>query len=351
MFSTLHKLLITLLLLLIVIPCFAMEKAVYVLRGENLGDYQDVSKEIATMKRHPGAVDLIISQAYQLDDNGTVWGKVNKRLEAFAKQQKIRFMPMVTNHGFDKARVHRFLSDKQAQQTAITDLVTLAKQHQFYGIQVDFEHVGIVDRDALTQFYKNLASAMHSNGFKISAALFPLTNDIPQTSTLKAIYNSWAGAYDYQKLGEYSDFVTIMGYNQHAGSTTPGPSAGLPWLENVVKYTLQKIPAKKVSLGIPVDSEYWRMVYSNGASRAAGSAIDHQTMRDLLKKYRVKLQWDAKQHVPYAFYTVDQFNQFIFAENAQSFRDKLALIKRYQLRGFSMWRLGVEDPAIWSSVQ
>ncbi len=324
-----------------------MVKAAYVLRGENLGDYAQVSKEIATLTQHPGAVNLIISQAYQVDNHGTVWGAVNPRLLKFAKQNNIHFMAMLTDASFNENEVHLFLTDKNAQQKAFDTLLTLVKQNNFYGIQVDFEHISINDRDALTQFYKNLSDVLHKNNFKISAALFPLTSDIPKTTILKNIYNGWAGAYDYQQIANASDFVTIMAYNQHAGVTTPGPNAGMPWLEAVIHYTLQKISADKILLGLPVYSEYWHMVETNGHGHAEGSDISYETVQDLLKQYQAKLQWDDVQKTSYTFFNVDQFNQFIFAETAQSFQAKLQLVAKYHLYGAIIWRMGEEDPAIW----
>jgi len=58
--------------------------------------------------------------------------------------------------------------------------------------------------------------------------------------------------------------------------------------------------------------------------------------------------WDADDGVNYAFYQRDWLNQFLFIENSQSFKLKLALAKKYHLRGISVFRFGSEDQNIWN---
>lgn len=61
--------------------------------------------------------------------------------------------------------------------------------------------------------------------------------------------------------------------------------------------------------------------------------------------------WDDTQKIPYAMFNVASYNQYIFAENARSFAEKLRLINQYHLLGFSVWRLGAQDPRIWNEIK
>ncbi|MEM1244472.1 MAG: glycosyl hydrolase family 18 protein, partial [Pseudomonadota bacterium] len=279
------------------------------MRGERTGDYQNISQEIAELKRHANSVDIIITQAYQLDNKGTLWGRVNPRLYQFTRAEKIHLMPMVTNEGYDQSLTHRLLISSKARRRAIDNLLEVCKKYKYYGIQIDFENVYIDDRNYLTEFYTELAKALHKNGFKISIALFPLTSNIPPTTALKRLYNNWAYAYNYKALGEASDFVSIMAYNQHGGVTTPGPSAGIPWVRKVIEYSLQYIPANKISLGIPSYSTYWHMVERDKRNHSLGADISFKTAADLIKKNNAQVMWDASQGVNYTFYNRNQFNE------------------------------------------
>jgi spore germination protein YaaH len=40
--------------------------------------------------------------------------------------------------------------------------------------------------------------------------------------------------------------------------------------------------------------------------------------------------------------------EYAWIENATALTPKLALQKRYGLRGISVWRIGQEDPRVWT---
>ncbi len=336
-----------LLFLLVAQPSYAIQQAFYVLRGNDVSDAIAEPQWITTIEHNLKSINLIISQAFEVDSYGTVWGTVNQPIYDLAKKNHIQFMALLTNQNFDPNKVDSFLKNKSAVTKAINHILALCKKNKLDGIQVDFEEVPIQDKTLFTQFYSQLSHILHQHGFKISATLFPETTNLPTTTVLKRLYNNWDGAYDFKAIGKASDFVTLMTYNQSTAGTTPGPVAGIPWVEKVIAYTLNYIPANKISLGIPAYSNYWYMTMDHGRSEAIGTNISYDTVQALLAENHQRLKWDDSQKVPYTFYFKNQFGEYIFAENAKSFREKLKLIKKYHLRGFSVWRLGMEDPAIW----
>jgi spore germination protein YaaH len=60
------------------------------------------------------------------------------------------------------------------------------------------------------------------------------------------------------------------------------------------------------------------------------------------------LHWDNNEKINYAFFTHDWLNEYIFVEDDQSFKAKLDLAKKYNLRGISVFYIGIEDPRIWN---
>jgi spore germination protein YaaH len=42
--------------------------------------------------------------------------------------------------------------------------------------------------------------------------------------------------------------------------------------------------------------------------------------------------------------------EHLWIEDARAFEAKLELVRKYKLRGYSVWVLGTEDPAVWRSV-
>ena len=68
-------------------------------------------------------------------------------------------------------------------------------------------------------------------------------------------------------------------------------------------------------------------------------------------QYFPMMDVDDQGWVHVAYYENGGVYEWLFLENARSFRAKLALMKEKKLRGFSAWVLGPEDPEIWSAVK
>lgn len=334
-------------------PANAMENLFYILHNDATDRISPPESALQSLTQHAKSLDMLVSQAYQIDQNGMIWGKVDPDVIAAAKQNHFKLLALVTNTQFDTAKAHQFLLNPQAQASAIQALLKACLTQHFAGVQMDFEMIHLKDRDLLTAFYQAVANAFHAKGLIVSYAVAPVVDASPQSSYfLKRVYENWEGAYDLKALSGSADFISVMAYNQHGGKTTPGSTASLPWVEKTIQYTLQYVPAEKISLGIPSYSTYWytgREPNSNKISEQS-AGISYEKLHFLLRQFHTSLQWDEKNHIHYAIFDHDWLNEYLFAEDAQSFADKVALAKKYHLRGISVFDLGSEDPGIWKEL-
>lgn len=334
-------------------PIFGMENIFYIFRTDVRENITAAKEAIQSLKSNYKAINILIPQSYVISENGIVYGFVDPELAEFANNHALKVMPLVTNSGFDKNKTHQFLMNPIAVNRAIQFLINACNQHHYFGIQLDFEMIPIRDKEALTHFYQLVAQQLHQHGYKVSYAVAPVFTDSPSTSFFqKKIYDVWEGAYDLKALSESGDFVSVMAYDQHGQGTTPGPTATIDWVENVVKHMLQYVPAQKFSLGIPLYSDYWftdRNLKNQDKEKIITQAqmLSYNDLQYLAKKYHVSLRWDDNYKVSYAFFMHHYLNEYFFAEDVNSFKAILALVKKYDLRGFSAFALGMEDPRIW----
>ncbi|HVY54035.1 MAG TPA: glycosyl hydrolase family 18 protein [Gammaproteobacteria bacterium] len=334
---------------------FAQENLFYILRNNTPARMTAAQNSIESLEHHYKAIDILVPQAYQIDSNGVVWGSVDAEIIKLASIHQLKLMPLVTNTGFNKEKTHDFLLDNTAQNHAIQTLLSICEQNHYYGLQLDFEMIGLADKNALTKFYQTAADALHKKGFIVSFALAPLITDPPYSSDIqKRLYVNWEGAYDFKKLGESADFVSVMAYNQHGGATTPGSTAHFKWVEQVIKYALAHIPANKISLGVPAYSTYWFTGTNTGDSSgkiAVNSVgISYEKANRLAQKNLANWLWDDEAKQNMAIYQREWLNEYIFLEDARSFTAKANLAKKYNLRGISVFDLGTEDPNIWNVI-
>ena len=158
--------------------------------------------------------------------------------------------------------------------------------------------------------------------------------------------------YDYKALADTLDFISYMTYAQHTGASPPGPVAGFPWMEQSLKYVLSLgIPPSKISLGIPAYSDYWFPSYDvKGGARMRGRDISYSAAESILAKHDVRALWDAVEKAPYATWDESGVFEYAWLEDARAFSAKVELVSKYHLRGYSVWVLGLEDPAIWTGI-
>jgi len=331
---------------------FAFENLFYTMRYTSSASQTGFNDVFQILNNHTTKIQIIASQAYVIKPDGSVSGGFNPLLLNFAKKNNIKFMALVSNPSGQEGLTHIFLQNKNARENAIQALLKECMNNQLYGIQIDFENVAAADKSLLTSFYQDLARRLHQYNFAISIAITPRIVDGEGNSPFQAArFKHWTGAFDYKALGKSSDFVTLMAYDQHEGGTTPGPIASINWSEATVKYALKFIPAQKISLGIPTYSGFWKTGRHGKGVSANGQQIEFSKVQKLLAQYNQTLRWDDNQKIYYTFYENDELNEFIFAEEARSFAEKYNLAKKYNLRGVSVWRLGIEDPKIWDVVK
>jgi spore germination protein YaaH len=324
-------------------------------RPERLFYYVDTEDAYESLRQHISQITVVAPTGYSVDEFGVVWGDVDPRVIRLAKEHGVAVMPLIVNPGFDQEMLHRLLVDDAARARAVAWMVEICRRNDYAGIQFDFENVSIQDRDALTRFYRETAEALHADGRKISIAVVHRPDELPgPTRYHKWLFENWRAGYDLRALAEIGDFISVMTYSQHTRRTPPGPQASVAWMEDVIEYFLQFMPPGKLSLGIPTSSQHWYTSQEDALAperaRSYSNTIDHRRAVALIERYGAKTTWDEEHQTSFAYFARGGTFEWIFLEDARSFRSKLGLVGKHGLRGFSVWVLGSEDPAIWTAL-
>jgi spore germination protein YaaH len=296
-------------------------------------------------------ISIVSPQVFSFDRNGNITGKLDPRLVAKAREQKVKLVPLVMNPGFDQPLIHRILTTPNVRKRAVASLVSLCRDNHFDGLQFDLENVNVTDKAAFTEFVRESAKALHAVDCQISAAVVPRTSDSPGPSDFhKFMYENWRGVYDYKALADALDFISYMTYAQHGGSSTPGPVAGFTWMESALKFVLSTgVPPEKISLGIPSYSDWWFPSYTKAkGAQVRGRDISYEKVTELIKQFSLTPTWDEREKNYFAIWPNADVNEFLWIEDARSFAARLELVRKYKLRGYSVWVLGTEDPKVWT---
>jgi spore germination protein YaaH len=354
------KILIALFFVILGCSVFAAEKP----RLETLMYLIDKPESISSFRAHAQQVSIIAPQCFTMDSQGFVHGEVPAEVLEIAHQHGVAVMPLVVNGvGFDQPLMHAVLDSPEARARAIRYLLYYALRDGYTGIQFDYENIHYSYRDKFTQFVREAAREFHQHGLKLSIAVVGKISDDRNTETPGG-YDNWSGVYDYKKLGEIADFLSIMAYPQHGGFSDPGPLAGVPWVKQVVTYSLSQVPARKLSLGVPLYGTRWTAILPGQKVAAAefvqdneGSANKKWTvqtspypkMGDVLAQH--KPLWDDTEQAYRIEFVEANAPNVIWYEDSHSLAPKLSMSKEARMPGISAWVLGEEDPALWTIVE
>jgi spore germination protein YaaH len=320
-------------------------EALWYLRGE---------ESIQAFLAHADQITIVSPQVFVLDSTGAITGAVDPRVVAAARARGVKLIPLVMNPGFDQPSIHRVLHDPAARAAGLRGLAELCRANRFDGLQLDIENFHVSDRDAFTSFVRAAVDSVHRAGCSLSAAVVPRSGDDPGGNSYdRWIYDNWRGGFDYKALADTLDFLSYMTYAQHTGGSPPGPVAGYPWMVACLEYVLaQGVPPGKLSLGLAGYSDWWYPAYDdqNGA-RLRGSDITYARGQALLAAAGAAAVWDSVQRAAYAMWESHGVFQHLWLEDARAFMAKRQLAMARGLRGYSVWLLGSEDPAVWAALR
>lgn len=312
-----------------------VEAAVRVRWGYYTG--YDKTTSLPSLRAH--AADLnYVSPWYGFDIgyDGRLTGKDDPEATAIAKAAGAKVLPLVQNKATYDA-FHNQISNSSTRTSMIQSISDMVYTHGYHGVNIDFEALSPGDRPHLTEFMRELYATLHPRGKLVTMAVAAKTRDAT---------TGWAGAYDYAALAPHADLFVIMAYDYSYKGSLPGGVAPVNWVREVAMFANSHFGAQKVVVGLPFYGYDW-----NVTTKAPATSVKFPQIEDLRKNYNATLSYDTASESARASYTRDGERHEVWYENGRSFDAKLAAIRGLGAAGVAVWRLGQEDPGVWSSMR
>jgi spore germination protein YaaH len=304
---------------------------------------------VKSFTEHADKIDILVPTWYSVDGNGLVWGGANQDVLQTAVQHHVLVMPIVAT--IAQAELHKLFTTPTARKAFVDSLLSECKRNGYGGFQIDFENVQWTDRDLLSGFVAETATALHREGLQLTIATVPNAPGTPGKSSYSHwLYANWRGAYDLKALAQSADLICLMTYDQNTRWTQPGPVAGYPWTVQQLEYALQFVPKEKLSLGIPVYGYHWFAGDPGKDEKPNPTAeyIGQQEVDQYLAAYHPHPEWDSYDRTSWFYFYRDDNREWVFYTDKRGFEQRLNLARDHNLQGFCSWVLGAEDPAIWT---
>jgi spore germination protein YaaH len=291
-----------------------------------------------SLQAHTDVLNEISPLWYHVKTDGSLDKEVNSQALALAKQNGVKVMPLVNLVPSQDAILH----NTAAEDRAISNLTQEVKNNNYDGLDIDFEFIPdsahkdfSVDRNELTVFVKKIYTAMSNMKKELHMAVLPHVG-VPQTMS---------GVYDYGGLAPFLTRVTLMTYDHREASSPPGPVAPFSWVEqNITTAIKQGFKPEQICLGVATYGYDWPAGESGGFSKPTKEIMTQ------VSKNGYDVKWSNQYQEPYYTYTGQGGPREVWFENAATLKTKMDLVKKYNLAGIDIWRLGFEDQNFWNQI-
>ncbi len=275
------------------------------------------------------------------DEEGNITNLASLDYVNWAHRQGYQVWALFSN-SFDKGLTRAVLGSPKKRQYMINQLLIYADLYQLDGINLDFENMYLEDKEHFVQFTKELAPLLHEQDMTLSVDVTFISTSI-----------HWSQIYDRKALAQAADYIMVMAYDEHWGSSpVAGSVSSLPWVERNLQAILEEVPREKLILGVPFYTRLWKEEPGEGEEvKVSSRALSMEGIEDLLKQQGAEPVWDEQAGQFYAEYTTQEGRFRTWLEEETSMASRIHLARKYDLAGVASWRRGFERPEIWHTIE
>ena len=229
-----------------------------------------------------------------------------------------------TKYEWNGAGLARLLADPAKRKARIDGIVKFVETNGLQGVTVDFEQFpDTAHRDVLT-FIAELREAFKPHHWLVTVAA-PF--DDP----------SW----NYKAYAKLCDFLILMGYDEHWASGDPGPVASQAWFSTRLARRMQDLDPARTVVAVGNYGYDW-------TEGRKGVDITFQEIMLIARDVKSTIEFDADMLNPRYSYADGGRTHRVWFLDAVTAYNHLRAADRYRPAGYALWRLGAEDPSIWS---
>lgn len=283
---------------------------------------------LASLKAHVGQLHVFAPMwASLVSAKGEVRWETDPEAHAVlaAAARKPKVMPVVSDaHDdiWDVAAAEAVIADPAAAQAFADNLAARAKTEELAGYVMDFENLTPKGEAGYPGLIARVRDRLHADGRELWVTALVSVDPALQ-----------------RQLAAASDAVVLMAYDQCWATSTPGPIASDAWLAANLKAKLAGQDPQRYVVALASYGYDWPqggkagVVAADAAARLAatsGQAVD-------------------RAPEPHFSYTAGATRHDVWYQDGPAFARQRALVEASGARGVALWRMGLEDPALWTA--
>jgi cellulose synthase/poly-beta-1,6-N-acetylglucosamine synthase-like glycosyltransferase/spore germination protein YaaH/peptidoglycan/xylan/chitin deacetylase (PgdA/CDA1 family) len=289
-----------------------------------------------SLRRHINQLDVVAPQWLLIDGSlGRLAVTSDPQAEAIIASAKSppSILPLVHNGhngASDGPLADKLLLNPAAGKALISNLTVLAQQRGYAGYIFDLENISSA---ALARYPALIAQAR--------AALKPLGREV----WVAAPFGD--AAWPLARLGAAADSVVLMAYDQHWAAGEPGPPAAQEWFEQTMAQDMRVLDPRRTVVSLGAYGYDWTLTGKAGSQNAESVEFYDATQRAHDADASVSLD-DNELNPTFAYEDDDKRKHVVWFLDAATLYNEIKVTDPYRPKGYALWRMGAEDPAIWN---
>ncbi len=310
----------------------------------------DMKEGVNSFKKDPKKFSAISPVWYSLKPDGSLTKSLNHKTELvqIAKSNGVKVVPSIAS--FDFTIIKGMLQSSENYSRYISEVTAIANDPDVDGIDLDYESIEREDKDAFFKMLRDMSKMLKERNKTLSVTVLPKWGDNIRYSSLQQTRD----VQDWTEIGRIADEVRVMTYDYTSQrSPIPGPIAPTPWIENVIKYGVTKVPSNKLYVGIHLYGYEWvNKNYDPNANTleveletsVQSNSYSYRTIRQILADPSTKTTYDQIFDEGIATYDCLETSKCIlFYPTLESVKERIQLAEKYKIAGVAYWKLGREE--------
>jgi cellulose synthase/poly-beta-1,6-N-acetylglucosamine synthase-like glycosyltransferase/peptidoglycan/xylan/chitin deacetylase (PgdA/CDA1 family)/spore germination protein YaaH len=288
----------------------------------------------ASLERNLDQLDWVIAQWAHLVDSKNGSSPLGIELDAKAlnlireRRPQTSIIPMVQNlsdEKWEKEVLARAVADEDSRQRLVAALSQFVEQNKFAGIAVDFEEPTKETQPNLLRFMQELHAAFQPRGWLVVQAV-PFDD----------------AEWNYREYSAATDYLMLMAYDEHWAGKISGSVASQDWYQGTLANRMRELTPAKTIIALGNYGYDW----TEGAD---AKEVSFQEAVIDARDSSAQIEFDPATRNPHYEYDEDDNTHHIvwFLDGVTAF-NQMRAASGYNPAGFALWRLGSEDPSIWS---
>ncbi|HJP61879.1 MAG TPA: glycosyltransferase, partial [Mucilaginibacter sp.] len=193
---------------------------------------------------------------------------------------------------------------------------------------LEFEEIRDRNNKDFIAFEKEFYDILHPMGFLVT------TNAWPEDEQ-----------YDLKRLVQFNDYLFIMAIDEHTEDSNPGDLSNQHWVEEILDKVCTKIPSEKVILTVQGGGYDW-------TESSTGKGTSYQQSISYAQQNKSPITYDpSSANLHYTYFDLDSLEHTVYFTDAATNFNIIRKADDWATGGIALWRLGSEDPRLWSFFQ